>query len=115
MKEGDMATTGPALSTREQIVTIYLDANGNLLRVDPDTFQVSKSAQEEVVWQTNPRNRPFSITFDNESPFHDGNFSHVNCYSGLVRREINGGDGKRYKYTVSVGAGAIDPDGIVNA
>jgi hypothetical protein len=108
-----MATTGPALSAREQVVTIYLDANGNVARVDPDTFQVSKSRQEEVVWQTNPPNRPFSVTFD-ESPFHDSNFSEVNCCSGLVRREINGGDGKHYKYTVSAGSDVIDPDGIVS-
>lgn len=109
-----MATTGPAVSSREQMVTIYVDNKGDLLRVEPETFRVSKRAHHEVAWQTNPPNAQFKVEFEEESPFHYPQFSHVDSFSGLVRRDVvPAGDSKIYKYSVTAGTEKIDPGGIV--
>lgn len=107
-----MATTRPAFSTREQLVTIFVDSNGNLLSVAPETFEISKGAHEEVLWQTSPPNADFTVDFG-DSPFNYPDFTQDNPYSCEVRREVPG-DGKYYKYTVTAGAKSIDPGGHVN-
>lgn len=107
-----MATTGSAVSPREQAVTIYVDANGDLIRVDHDRVRISKSAHEEVLWQTSPPNASFKVVFA-DSPFHYPDFDGNNPYSGEVGRNLPG-DGKYYKYTVTAGAKSIDPGVIVN-
>jgi hypothetical protein len=114
-RRGTKATARSGVrSGREQLVTIYFDNKGDLLRVKPETFKVSKRAHHEVLWQTSPPNVPFSVDFQAESPFHYMQFSHMYSYSGLVRREVPGGDGKIYKYSVTAGASSIDPGGIVS-
>ena len=109
-----MATTGPALSPREKIVTIYVDANGNYLRVEPDPFRIYKSRHEEVVWQTSPAGFPFSVVFKN-GPFNYQDFSGSDPYSGEARRDvIPPQNGAYYKYTVTAGNNSEDPGGVVN-
>ncbi len=107
-----MATTTPALSTREQVVTIYVDDHGDLVRLDRDPFHISKCGHQEVLWQTNPPNRAFSVVFD-DSPFNYANFDQNNSYSGEARREVPG-NGQYYKYTVTAGNITIDPGGVVD-
>ncbi len=106
-RRGTKATIGPA--RRERLVTIYVDKNGDLLHVVPDPFKVSKRAHHEVLWRTSPPNAHFSVNFEAGSPFHYNQFSHVDVYSGLVRREVPGGDGKYYKYIVTAGLRASIP------
>jgi hypothetical protein len=109
-----MATTGPAFSPRDKRVTIFFDANGKFLRVEPDPFVISKSANHEVVWETNPPDVPFTVKFQPDSPFHYPDFTHDQPCSGLVRRDVNGDSTRRYEYTVEAGGTTIDPGGIVN-
>jgi hypothetical protein len=50
-----------------------------------------------------------------DSPFYYTQFSNLEPYSGLVRREVLGDPGRYYKYTVRTGKKkSIDPGGIVN-
>lgn len=110
-----MATTGPALSPREQRVTIYVDANGDYVRVDPDPFVITKSAHQEVLWQTSPPGAAFRVDFG-DTPFNYPNFNDNDPYSGEVRRDVNipQGQQKYYKYTVTAGSKGEDPGGVVN-
>lgn len=108
-----MATHRPALSQRDQAVTISVDPSGNV-RVDHDTIPISKQAHEEVHWQADPPNLAFKVVVNN-SPFHYPDFDSDNPYSGEVHRELKvPPNGIYYKYTVTVGANSIDPGVIVN-
>jgi hypothetical protein len=108
-----MATTIPALSARF-VVTIHVDSKGEVQRVDPDRFVISKSKQEEVIWQASDREAYFTVDFGEQSPFEYTQFSSDNPVSGLVRREVLADPGKYYKYTVRAGGKTIDPGGVVD-
>ena len=103
-----MAAPERGLSPREKQVTITI-ANGKIT-ASPDTFHVSKSRNEEVVWTCNV---PFEVDFV-ESPFTDPQFTDQFRVSGLVRRSVLPSPNKRYKYTVTIGAYTLDPDGQVD-
>ena len=104
-----MATPAPALCSREKEVTITIDGNGNI-KVTPSTFHVSKKDNEEVVWTCAV---PFEVDFV-QSPFTDSQFTNQVRFSGLVRRNVLPSPNKRYKYTVTIGAYSLDPDGQVD-
>ena len=104
-----MATPAPALCSREKEVKITIDPSGNI-KVVPDTFHVSKKDNEEVVWTCDV---PFEVDFV-QSPFTDSQFTDQLRFSGLVRRSVLHSDTKRYKYTVTIGAYSLDPDGQVD-
>jgi hypothetical protein len=110
-KEKTMATPGPAFSPLQQ-VTIYVDSKGDLLRVDPDTFYISKSGHEGVLWQSAPPNAAFTVFFV-DSPFYNTDFDQNDPYSGEVRRKVPGSR-QNYKYSVKAGTKTIDPGGVVN-
>lgn len=107
-----MSTTALALSPSVQPVTIKVDSKGDLLSVTPDTFYISKSAHESVVWRTEPPNAAF-IVFFVDSPFCHQDFDENDPYSGEVRRKVPG-NRKTYKYSVTAGTKTIDPGGVVN-
>jgi hypothetical protein len=110
-----MATTVPVLSPRK-VVTIHVDQKGEVQRVDPDPFVISKSNQEEVLWQASANNPEayFTVDFGQESPFEYTQFSSDQPVSGLVRREVLADPGKYYKYTVRSGGKSLDPGGVVD-
>lgn len=108
-----MATTVPVLSPRK-VVTIHVDNKGELQRVDPDRFVISKRNQEEVLWQASNPDAYFTVDFGQESPFEYTQFSRDEPASGLVRREVLPDPGKYYKYTVRAGGKSIDPGGIID-
>lgn len=106
-----MATAG--LATRKT-VTIHVDAKGGVESVDPKQFEISKSNQEEVLWQTDS-SQPvyFTVEFKGESPFYESQFNSDFPVSGLVRREVLSDPLKKYEYTVRAGGEVLDPTGIV--
>jgi hypothetical protein len=108
-----MATPGPA--TRKTVV-IHVDSKGGVESVDPQRFEVYKSNQEEVIWQTDSK-KPvyFTVDFGDQSPFYESQFSSDYPVSGLVRRDVLGDPLKEYKYTVRAGSETLDPVGIVKA
>jgi hypothetical protein len=104
-----MAAPERGLSPREKQVTITI-ANGKIT-ASPDTFHVSKSRNEEVVWTCAV---PFEVDFA-QSPFNDTQFTDQLRFSGLVRRSVLPSKTKRYKYTVTIaGYPPLDPDGQVD-
>jgi hypothetical protein len=56
---------------------------------------------------------PFEVDFV-QSPFTDSQFTNQVRFSGLVRRNVLPSPNKRYKYTVTIGAYSLDPDGQVD-
>jgi hypothetical protein len=111
-----MGTTGTMLSSTEPTVTvtIQVDANLEVQSVAPDQFVISKSKNQQVLWRASDPRAQFNIDFKQESPFQYTQFSNVEPYSGLVRREVLGDLGKYYKYTVRTGKKSIDPGGVVS-
>ncbi len=113
-----MATPAPAPIGREVFVHIIVDNTG-AIRVDPDTFWVSKGNNQEVLWHctsTDPSNpRPnFTVDFDkNGCPFYEPHFDRNRPCSGLVDRKVDPGP-TIYNYTVSVGGQSLDPGGGVS-
>jgi hypothetical protein len=103
-----MTAPAPAPCPREKLVTITVDANG--INVNPNTFRVSKSRHEEVLWTCNV---DFTVEFV-ETPFNDSQYSKEYPFSGLVRRDVPAGTDRRFKYTVSAGRHRLDPDGQVD-
>jgi hypothetical protein len=104
-----MTAPAPAHRSREQEVKITTDSTG--IKVDPDTFHISKGRHEEVWWTCNV---DFTVEFT-ETPFHDSHHNKGYPYSGLVRREVPAGTGKSFKYTVTIaGHPPLDPDGQVD-
>jgi hypothetical protein len=108
-----MATTVPVLSPRK-VVTIHVDHKGEVQRVDPDRFVISKGNQEEVLWQSSNPDFYFTVDFGQDSPFEYTQFSSEQSVSGLVRREVLADPGKYYKYTVRSGGKSLDPGGVVD-
>ena len=111
-----MATTGSAVSVEDETVvkvTIQVDPKGELLG-DPGTFKISKAKHQQVLWVASDGKSHFNVDFGENSPFAYTQFSDVEPYSGLVRREVLADPVKYYKYTVSAGGKRIDPGGHVN-
>lgn len=122
-----MATTGAAL---EEPVTgnvvkirININSSGEVESVEPNSFQISKSRHQQILWQVSDPTARFNVSFDEDSPFEYTQFSDVEPYSGLVRREVLGDPKKYYSYRVTVtpanyeankGSQAFDPGGVVN-
>jgi hypothetical protein len=112
-----MATTSPALSSERGkvvTVTIHVDSKGEVERVNPEPFAISKGRYQQVLWQASDPNAHFTVDFGDDSPFDYTQFSDAEPYSGLVRREVLGDPGKYYKYTVRAGGRTLDPGGVVN-
>lgn len=112
-----MVTTSPALSSgrgKVATVTIHVDSKGEVERVDPEPFVISKGMHEHVLWQASDPKAHFTVDFGDDSPFEYTQFSDAEPYSGLVQREVLGDPGKYYKYTVRAGGKTLDPGGIIN-
>src|SRR5260370_1633684 len=76
-----MAKEAPALETREVLVNVGLDTQGNIQAI-PNYFEVSKQKNEEVRWgcaQDHKHDGPepcFTVDFEkNGSPFYETQFS----------------------------------------
>lgn len=111
-----MATTAPAINSQAgSIVTVIIpvDRNGEL-DGEPASFTIFKHLNQQVLWQASDGKAQFNVEFKEDSPFDHTQFSNVEPYSGLVRREVLGDPGKYYKYTVRTGKKSIDPGGVVN-
>lgn len=114
-----MATPGYRPESREKIVRIQIDRTGTI-KVVPETFEVSKKENEEVLWVCEDANDPhpyFTVEFEkNGSPFYETQYSSAAPCSGLVRREVLPSP-KVYKYTVRIHERnldrMLDPGGIV--
>ena len=112
-----MATTRTIMSSEKGkavTVTVHVNSNGEVERVDPKSFAISKSLYQQVVFKAIDGKAPFNIEFKKGSPFDYNQFSEVEPYSGLVRREVLGDPARYYEYTVSAGGKSIDPGGVVN-
>jgi len=117
-----MATPGPGLDpvSREVIVKIGLDSKANIIKADPEYFQISKSKNEEVRWvcdqdHEHPKDGPcFTVDFEkNDSPFYESQFSSDAPVSGLAKRNVLPVR-KIYEYTVRIkGKPDLDPGGGV--
>lgn len=109
-----MATSPVASKESGSIVTVIIpvDKNGQL-DGEPQPFSISKSLHQQVLWKASDGKAQFNIEFKEESPFDYTQFSDLEPYSGLVRRDVLGDPGKYYKYTVRTGKKSIDPGGIV--
>jgi hypothetical protein len=122
-----VATTGAALeepATGNVVsITININAKGEVESVEPNSFQISKSRHQQILWRVSDPAAHFNVSFDEDSPFEYTQFSDVEPYSGLVRREVLGDPNKYYSYRVTVtpanyegkkGSQAFDPGGVVN-
>jgi hypothetical protein len=112
-----MATTAPKINSAVgSIVTVIIpvDKNGEVER-EPAPFTIFKHLHQQVLWQASDGKAQFNIEFKKkDSPFEYDQFSNVEPYSGLVRRDALGDPGKYYDYTVRTGKKHIDPGGYVN-
>jgi len=111
-----MATTSTLTSSEMgTVVTVIIpvDKNGQVDR-EPEPFRIFKGLHQQVLWKASDSKAEFNIEFEEESPFEYKQFSNLEPYSGLVRREVLGDKGKYYKYTVRTGKKSIDPGGVVN-
>ena len=111
-----MATTAPKINSEAgSIVTVIIpvDKHGQV-EGEPAPFTIFKSLHQQVLWQASDGKSQFNIEFKEDSPFDYTQFSNVEPYSGLVRREVLGDAGRYYKYTVRTGKKSIDPGGVVD-
>jgi len=107
----------PQTSGEPVIVVIYPDPVTKQIKIYPETFWISKSRNEEVLWvckqdHKHGRDACFSVYFEEVSPFANKKFSDDWTTSGssVVAADIN----KLYKYTVTVeGYPPLDPKGGV--
>src|SRR6266852_8801412 len=113
-----MAKVAPALATREVLVNVGLDSEGNIEAV-PDYFEVSKRGNQEVRWVCAQNHEHgevgpcFTVDFEkNGSPFYESQFSSDAPVSGFAKRSVLPGP-KIYNYTVRVGDKSLDPGGGV--
>src|SRR5690242_5474875 len=104
------AATGRA---QRKTVTIHVNKEGEVQHAEPEYFEISKSNQEEIVWQVSDGKTYFTVEFEKESPFYESQFSSDYPASGLVRREVLPDLAKRYKYTVRAGGAVLDPGGVI--
>lgn len=112
-----MATTAPKINSQAGSIVrviIPVDKNGEV-DGEPQPFTIFKHLYQQVLWQASDGKAQFNIEFEEDSPFDYSQFSNLEPYSGLVRREVLGDPGKYYKYTVRTPNKSIDPGGIVNA
>ncbi len=112
-----MATSSTVTSPESgSVVTVIIpvDKNGQVDR-EPQQFTISKRLHQQVLWKASDAKAEFNIEFEEDSPFEYKQFSNLEPYSGLVRREVLGDKGRYYKYTVRTGKKSIDPGGIVDA
>ena len=93
-------------------VNIIVDGTG-AIKVDPDTFWVSKGTKQEVEWACRSGDY-FTVDFNkNGSPFSGSHFDTNSPQSGPVDPAVQPGP-KIYNYTVKVGNQSLDPGGGVN-
>jgi hypothetical protein len=108
-------------------VTIQINNKGEVVAVKPDSFEISKSRHQQLLWLVSDPDFHFNVDFGDNSPFAYGQFSDAEPYSGLVRREVLGDPAKYYTYKVTVAPNkasnkkgtkpvtkAFDPGGVVN-
>ena len=109
--------TAPATanSSPRQVITIHVSDQGDIQKVDPDPFVISKEAQEEVQWVIDKAKHSFTVEFAREtgSPFYESQFNSQFSASGLVRREILPDPRRYYKYTVRTERDDKDPGGYI--
>jgi hypothetical protein len=106
-----MATPAQVVRGREALVTIRVDANGDI-KVTPDRFIIHKSNHEMVTWACEPA-QDFRIEFGDDSPFYESEFDQDHPCSGLARRDVLPSKSRTYKYSVWVGETYLDPDGKI--
>jgi hypothetical protein len=107
----------PRTSGESVIVVVCPDPTTKQIRVFPETFWISKSKKEEVLWickqdHNHGPNACFSVHFEEESPFENRKFHDDWAMSGgpVVAPHPT----KLYKYTVLVdGYPPLDPRGGV--
>jgi hypothetical protein len=104
------AATGRA---QRKTVTIHVNKKGEVQHAEPEYFEISKSNQEEVLWQSSDPDVYFTVEFEDGSPFYESQFSSDFPASGLVRRDILPDLQRRYKYTVRAGGAVLDPGGVI--
>jgi hypothetical protein len=107
----------PRTSGEPVIVVICPDPTTKQIRVFPETFWISKSKKEEVLWicKQDHNHGPkscFSVHFEEESPFENRKFHDDWAMSGGP--VVTPHPTKLYKYTVFVdGYPPLDPRGGV--
>jgi hypothetical protein len=103
---------GPGGAARQKVI---ISVVGGTIRVDPQSFVISKEHQQEVIWEATDPNLYFTVEFENGSPFYESQFNNQFNASGLARRSVLGDQRRRYKYWVSVDGvqDRLDPDGVV--
>jgi hypothetical protein len=98
---------------QRKTVTIRVNNKGEVQEAEPEYFEISKSNQEEVIWQISDPKVYFTVEFEEESPFYESQFNNDFPASGLVRRSVLADPQKRYKYTVRAGGAVLDPGGWI--
>ena len=98
---------------QRKTVTIHVNREGEVQHAEPEYFDISKSNQEEILWQASDPKAYFTVEFEDESPFYESQFSSDYPASGLVRRDVLPDPDKRYKYTVRAGGAILDPGGVI--
>lgn len=101
-----------AATGRAQRQTVLITIQNGQIQVSQDPFRISKSNQDEVIWQATDPNLYFTIEFK-ESPFYESQFSNDYSASGLVRRSILADPQKVYEYTIRAGGITLDPGGVI--
>jgi hypothetical protein len=107
-----MATPAHHVNDQEVLVSIKLDADGNIA-VHPERFKIHKHQDQFVRWHC-PTGEYFTVEFEKDSPFYESQFSRNFPCSGLVRRPILPDKLRPYKYTIRVGNHVLDPEGEVD-
>ena len=98
---------------RAQRQVVLISIKDGAIRVDPkEPFRISKSNQEEVLWQASDPTLYFTVEFK-ESPFYESQFSSEFPASGLVRRSVLPDPQKNYEYTIRAGGAKLDPGGVI--
>ncbi len=110
-----MAAPSPA--HEENITVVRIDPKLEKI-TEPEYFKISKKRHQQVKWVSADPDAYFAVEFEHGSPFHHTQFSTHFPYSGLVRRDVLGDPGKKYKYTVRIKDGKkeiiVDPGGVVD-
>lgn len=107
-----MNQAATALAQRKKVI-IHVNNKGEVQHAEPEYFEISKSNQEEIVWQVSDGKTYFTVEFEQESPFYESQFNTEFPASGLVRRNVLPDLAKRYKYTVRAGGAVLDPGGVI--
>ena len=113
---------------KQVVVAIKIEPDGKF-QVIPETFAVSKSHRQEVIWVASDPNYNFTVKFgdpalpkEKRSPFAEAEFSNAHPHSRIVREDVY--PYSYYKYTVAVEhkteknrekhAVSVDPGGYVD-